>query len=164
LNQRNFAGLVLGGWVVTGIHQYSSGVPLLPAANNTLPLFNGALRPDVVLDASQLRNPADNFDPAVDRWINPAAFRIPAAFRFGTSARGYSSLRAPSFLNENFGLLKRIPLTERLTLTLRGELFNAFNRVVFAAPQTNVSNAAFGRIAAQAGTPRQGQVAARIDF
>ena len=49
-------------------------------------------------------------------------------------------------------------------VTFRAELFNAFNRVVFAAPQANVSNALFGRISGQGNTPRQGQVALRFEF
>ena len=47
---------------------------------------------------------------------------------------------------------------------LRGEFFNAFNRVVFGAPVANISAANFGRVTSQANAPRQGQVAARIDF
>ncbi|MBN8729683.1 MAG: TonB-dependent receptor [Acidobacteria bacterium] len=156
-------GKVVGGWVFTGIHQYASGVPIILTANNSLPLFNALLRPNVVAGAT-LAGKQENFDPAVDRWINPAAFSVPGALTFGTSARSHTSLRNPAGRNENFGLLKKIPLWERATLTFRAEMFNAFNRVVFAAPQANISNSAFGRISAQANTPRQGQMALRLDF
>ena len=78
----------------------------------------------------------------------------------GTSVNFYGV----SFLNENFGLLKRFSVKERFTVTVRGELFNAFNRTVFGAPQGNVSNALFGRITGQANSPRNGQVALRLDF
>jgi hypothetical protein len=110
------------------------------------------------------RNPVENFDPARDLWINPAAFTVPAALRFGTAARSYTDLRNPNFLNENFGLLKRFAFTESVRLTFRAEFFNAFNRTVFGGIQTNRSNAAFGRVSSQANTPRQGQVALRLDF
>jgi len=60
--------------------------------------------------------------------------------------------------------MKRFRLRERFVITFRAELFNAFNRVVFAAPQANFSNTQFGRISAQANTPRQGQLALRFDF
>lgn len=96
--------------------------------------------------------------------LAPEAFRVPAALRFGTSARAYTDLRAPNLYNESFGLLKKFALNERFTVTLRAELFNALNRTVFGAPQSNVSNALFGRITAQANTPRQGQLALRLDF
>ena len=165
LNSSGWATAALGGWVLTGIHQYSSGVPIVLSANNGLPLFTGILRPDVVSGVER-RSGVESFDPAVDRWINPAAFKVPAALQFGTAARSYTDLRNPPNLNENFGLLKKFRFAERLTVTLRAEWFNAFNRVVFGTPQSNVSNAQFGRITSQATTvpPRQGQVALRVDF
>ena len=42
-------------------------------------------------------------------------------------------------------------------------IFGLFD-FVFGAPQANVSNAQFGRITSQANTPRQGQLALRLDF
>ncbi len=153
----------VGGWVLTGIHQYSRGVPIVLSANNTLPLFNQALRPNVV--TGQVRQlGGGGFDPATMRWINPAAFVVPPALQFGTSARTYGDLRAPNNYNENFGLMKKFRVHERFLLTLRGEFFNAFNRTVFGAPVANISNANFGKITAQANTPRQGQVALRAEF
>jgi hypothetical protein len=154
---------VLGGWVLTGIHQYSTGIPIALTANNTLPIFNQLLRPDAVGGVDR-RAPVSDFDPNRDLWINKDAYRAPAPLKLGTSARSYTDLRAPNYLNENFGLLKHIKLHERFTITFRAELFNAFNRAVFAAPQANVSNAQFGRISGQANTPRQGQLALRLDF
>ncbi|MFN0167633.1 MAG: TonB-dependent receptor domain-containing protein [Bryobacteraceae bacterium] len=163
LNNPGLSGKLLGGWVLTGIHQYSAGVPIVLQANNTLPLFTAALRPDV-LSGVQRATGIGGFDPARDRWINPGAFRVPRALVFGTAARSYTDLRAPNLYNENLGVLKRIALKERFTVTFRAELFNALNRTVFAAPQSNVSNAQFGRISAQANAPRQGQLALRVDF
>ncbi len=159
---KNATRHLLGGWTFTGIHQYSVGTPITLTANNTLPLFTSALRPNALSDNRRVE--VDNFDPARDLWINRAAFSAPAALTFGSSARAFTNLRNPNFLNENFGLIKRIRLMDRLQLQFRAELFNAFNRTVFAAPQANVSNAQFGRIAGQSNTPRQGQVAIRVEF
>ena len=163
LNTSGWANAALGGWVLTGIQQYSSGTPIVLSANNGLPLFTGILRPDVVNNTPR-RSGVDSFDPAVDRWINPSAFKVPAALQFGTAARSYTDLRNPSYANENFGLLKKFRFAERLTVTFRAEWFNAFNRVIFGSPQSNISNAQFGRITSQANQPRQGQVALRLDF
>ncbi len=151
----------LGGWTLTGIAQYQAGRPIALTANNTLPLFNNTLRPDVVIGQTK---EAAFADPATDYWINRAAFASPAPLRFGTSARAYTDLRAPAFLNESLGLIKRTNLTERLLLPCRAEFFNVFNRTVFAAPNANVNNLQFGRISGQANSPRQGQVALRLEF
>lgn len=153
---------VLGGWTITGIHQYSVGTPITLTANNTLPLFNATLRPNVLSENRRVE--VDNFDPNRDLWINRAAFSAPAPLTFGSSARAHTNLRNPNPLNENFGLIKRIKAREWLQLQFRAELFNAFNRTVFAAPQANVSNAQFGRISGQQNTPRQGQLAIRVEF
>jgi hypothetical protein len=162
LKAKGALGKAIGGWIFSGIHQYSTGTPITLSANNTLPLFTSVLRPDAL--AADRRAAVEDFDPARDFWINRSAFRAPAAFNFGSSARAYSDLRNPNFLNENFGLIKRFGIGERLQVNFRAELFNAFNRVVFAAPQANVSNAQFGRIAGQGNTPRQGQLALRLEF
>lgn len=151
----------LGGWTFSGIHQYQAGRPIGLSANNTLPLFNNTLRPNVV---SGVDKRASFSDPATDFWINRAAFTTPAAFTLGNAARAYADLRTPGFLNESLGLIKRTRLTEKVLLTFRAEFFNVLNRTVFAAPNSNINNLQFGRISAQANTPRQGQLALRVEF
>ncbi len=163
LNRGGVIGKVASGWTVTGIHQYYAGTPIVLTANNTLPLFNSTLRPNAIPGVPR-RLESGGFDPAVDRWINPAAFAAPAPFTFGTSARSFTDLRAPWNLNESYAAIKRTPLTERITLTFRAEFFNVFNRVVFGGPAANVSNANFGSISSQSNTPRQGQMALRLEF
>jgi len=160
---QGFASRLLGGWTVTGIAQYQVGRPIPLNANNTLPLFNSTLRPNVITGVP-LRSSTSHFDPATDYWINPAAFQAPAPFTFGTAAREYSNLRAPNFKNESVGLIKRTRLLERLDLTFRAEFFNVFNRVIFGSPNGNVSQATFGRITGQSNAPRQGQVSLRLEF
>jgi len=61
-------------------------------------------------------------------------------------------------------VVKRTPLAERFTLIFRAEFFNLFNRTQFAAPAAVINNANFGRITGQANTPRQGQLALRLEF
>jgi len=152
-----------GGWSLTGILQYTSGTPVVLTANNTLPLFTGALRPDVTGQTRPGTWEGD-FDPAEDRWINPEAFIMPQSLRFGSSARSYNDLRIPMNLNENMGVLKRTPLGESVMLIFRAEVFNVLNRAVFSGPGGNVSTANFGRISAQSNNPRQGQLALRLEF
>jgi len=156
-------GKLAGGWTISGIHQYSSGKPIVLTANNSLPIFNGALRPNVVAGVDRMAS-FSHFDPATDRYINPAAFTVPAPYTFGTAARSYTDLRSFPYYNESYGVVKRTPLRERINLTFRAEFFNVFNRTVFAAPASNVSNANFGRVSSQANTPRQGQVALKLEF
>lgn len=163
LNKGGITGKLVGGWTFSGIQQYAVGKPLVLTANNTLPLFNSTLRPNANGGVSR-RLDNGSFDPATDRYINPAAFSVPSAYSFGTAARSYTDLRAPNMYNESWGAIKRTALTERLNLTFRAEFFNVFNRTVFAAPAANISGANFGVISAQANAPRQGQVALKLEF
>ncbi len=56
-------------------------------------------------------------------------------------------------------------LTERLRLQFRAEAFNAFNRVRFGSPNTNVNGGAnFGRVTTQANDPRQLQFGLKLLF
>jgi hypothetical protein len=161
LIKNGVAAAILGGWQLSGIQQYSVGKPVQLTVNNTLPIFNGVLRPNLVSGTPMT---LDHPDPLASPWFNKAAFGIPASYQFGTAARSYTELRAPNFYNESFGLARRIRLNEKVSLSIRGEFFDAFNRVVFGAPVANVSAANFGRVTTQANSPRQGQVSARIDF
>jgi hypothetical protein len=161
--QRGALGKVMAGWTLTDIDQYWAGMPIVLTANDTLPLFNSTLRPDVV-SGVPLELSYSNFNPAVDRYINPSAFTVPAPFTLGSAARSYDSLRAPWNLNESVGAVKRIAITERVTLIFRAEFFNVFNRVVFGAPASNISAANFGMISSQSNAPRQGQMALRLEF
>jgi hypothetical protein len=163
LKEPGAVGRIVGGWTFTGIQQYSVGTPIVLSATDTLPIFNLGQRPNVV-SGVPLENNLSNFDPNVNRYINLAAFTVPAAFTFGNAARAYTNLRNPNTLNESFGLIKRTALTEKVSLTFRAEFFNAFNRVVFGSPASNVSASNFGVISSQGNTPRQGQLALRLDF
>jgi hypothetical protein len=156
-----FHGKAFGGWEFTGIQQYQSGRPVALTANNTLPLFNATLRPNVVAGVPMMLN---TNNPLTDPWINPAAFTAPSGFRFGTAARTYDAVRAQDFSNESFGLIKRTALTEHINLQFRAEFFNVFNRTVFGAPQGNVSASNFGKVSTQTNNPRQGQLSLRLEF
>jgi hypothetical protein len=154
---------IAGGWTIAGIHQYQSGRPIALSVQNTLPLFNGTLRPDAIAGFPR-RNPTDNFDPNRDLYINPAAFAVPAPLTFGTAARAYTDLRTFAYYNESLGVIKRTTIAERFTLTFRAEFFNVLNRVVFAPPAANRTNSDFGRVSGQGNTPRQGQLALKFEF
>ena len=164
LNHGGVLGKIAGGWEFTAIHQYSEGVPVVLTATDTLPLFTSTLRPNAVSGVPQLASYSGQFDPAVDHYINPAAFTLPAPLSLGTAARSYTGLRAPWALNESWGAIKRTTLSERFVLEFRAEFFNVLNRVVFSGPNANISASNFGLITSQANAPRQGQVALKIEF
>jgi len=153
----------LGGWKITGMHMYASGMPINVFTTNTLPLFNPGQRPNLI--SSDIRTPisAGEFDPGRgDLWLNPRAFADPPPFTFGNAAR-YLNARTPGQLNESVGLLKDTRFGERYNLQFRMEATNPFNRVVFGGPVSNFASGAFGRIGS-AGGGRLVQFALKLYF
>jgi trimeric autotransporter adhesin len=158
------AARVFGGWTVSGIQSYASGLPLSLSVVNTLPIFNGLLRPNAVAGVSQRAAVGGSgFDPGRDRWINPAAFTAPAAFTFGNTSR-YLNLRGPASRSESIAILKNTSITERIRVQFRGELSNPLNLVVFSSPVTNLSDPAFGQVQSQANNPRNIQLGLKLMF
>ena len=91
----------------------------------------------------------------------------PRRFHFRLGGRTDPTLRGTGTNNFDFAVFKRTAITERYGLEFRLETFNLFNRVKFSNPNTTASTSAtstFGRITAQANTPRLLQLALRLRF
>jgi hypothetical protein len=158
------ASRIFGGWTVSGIQTYASGQPLSLSIVNTLPIFNGLLRPNVVSGvAGRAVTGPGGFDPGRDLWINPAAFVAPAPFTFGNAGR-YINLRGPANLSEALAILKDTLIREKFKLQFRAEFSNPFNRVVFGSPDSNLSDTAFGKILSQSNSPRNIQLGLKLNF
>ena len=163
LNTGGVAGKIIGGWQVNGILSYQSGTPIQVSANNTLPLFNGRNTPNSV-PGQKPRNSTSGFDPAKNLLLNPAAFSIPGQGQFGTSAQVLPNARSFPSYNEDVGLMKRTYFRESINLEFRFEMYNVLNRVVFGGPASNINNSNFGQVTSQANSPRNGQVAMKLNF
>ena len=160
----------LGGWEISGIFTYNSGLPLtvtsslgndpggLGSVNNGPSTAGG--RPDLV------GNPDSGSDiHTINKWFNTAAFaEVPVGvFRPGNAGR--SIIDAPGIVRWDFSLFKTFPIRERASIQLRGEAFNVLNHANFMTTTalTALGNANFGRITS-ARDPRQIQIAAKLIF
>jgi hypothetical protein len=75
----------------------------------------------------------------------------------------HPNLRADFVELLDLSVFKRFNVfSERVGLEFRAESFNAFNHPVFAAPNTTVGNAQFGRVTGMANAPRQTQLALKL--
>ena len=81
---------------------------------------------------------------------------------FGNSARNI--LRNPVFDNVDLAFMKNFPFRERYRLQFRWEMFNAFNRTWFAAPDATVGDLNFGMITSDWNSPRLMQGALKLYF
>jgi hypothetical protein len=149
---KGVGSVILGGWKVTGLQMYASGLPISVTMNNNLAIFNAGQRPNVVSSAIRSSVSSGDFDPGRgDLWLNASAFATPAAYTFGNAPR-YTWARAMTTRNESIGLLKDTKFGERFNWQFRFEASNPFNRVVWGAPTSNFSSVSFGRITSAGGS------------
>jgi hypothetical protein len=176
----------VSGWSITGIQRYQSGQPISfgcatspPGMAITQEGANHCIRWNLV-PGQPIHSSArgtGSFNPAVasrSNWYNAAAFQDPnaastitggAPYSFGNKPPFQSNDRGFAYLDEDFGLTKRTAITEQLHMVFRAELFNAFNRHIFGAPNTNpYAGTAFGTVSTLTNTPRVAQFTLRFDF
>jgi hypothetical protein len=91
-------------------------------------------------------------------------FSFNAPFTFGSAPRIIPNLYGPGARNVDISVFKNARLSARYQLQVRAEAFNVFNLVQFANPATNINQSTFGRITAQANSPRDVQLAVKLLF
>lgn len=175
----------LTGWRLSGFGQTQSGLPYsifspevtvgTPANYANLRLGSGGLyrlafgRPSLCGTLDQLREQGS--DPT-ERAFNPAALCSPLSLAGGyPNNRGFGNLgrnilRGFSQKRLDMGLSKTTRITERVGFELRWDVFNVFNNVNFATPNTVIGEAGtdFGKITDTIGGPRVMQFGMKLKF
>lgn len=163
-NLTGLADALVGGWQVNGIYRVDNGLPiqlgLCGGCSVNLPTY-GNQYPDLLapLHVAGTGNRNQYF-------VNPQVAVRPAPYTDGSAPRILPNVRMPGTNNLTASLFKQVPLSfrEGAMLQFRLEAFNVWNRVQFAAPDTNVGDATFGQITSQANQPRQVQVGLKLYF
>jgi len=152
---------VVGGWQVSGIYRWTSGLPLRFTAPDNVFAFGGAQYPDVTdLKGAKLDG------KTIDRWFNTAVFAQPAPYTFGNAPRWFSNIRYDNTNNWDIALAKNWQVLEAVRIQFRVEMFNAYNRVQFGRANTTFGSAAFGTVTGTApgAGPRNVQFGLRVAF
>jgi len=170
-NSNRLVDTLLGGWNLSGVTIFYSGMPLTPniSSRPNAPYTGPSGRPDIGSGDPYAQNQSR------DQWFNigpngtlSSAFAVPASNTYGNY--GFNTLRGPIFINQDATISKNFRLTERLTWQLRAEAYNLFNHANLDLPQggatSNVSGSGAGQITAIASgsNMRRLQFAARINF
>ena len=161
LNEPGPARAVFGSWSFSTIFTAHTGFPVNITVNRTGPDGNtNEQRPNLV-PGVPLYLPGGSF--------NPAAFTMPAPGTFGDVPRNF--LRGPAVWQNDMALAKHIPISEQVQLQFRAEVFNVFNKALYALPDGDISDSDFGLKQAPLnptpigmGTPRQFQFMAKVQF
>jgi hypothetical protein len=158
---------IAGGWQLSGIIQARSGDALVV----TQPSGIGRSRPDAVADANFIVDDwKDSCTGAGCNYLDRAAFALVptypatttnATVRPGTYIGGMA--RGPGSLNAHTTFAKSFGVGGDRRLQLRAEVFNVLNRKNYNNPNTNITNANFGRITGASGA-RSFQLGGRLTF
>ena len=165
----------IGGWQVSGIPQYRSGLVVNTTtgafvagyASNSPAIFNGnrgavAAHPQKRSDGSVSlfsNGPATGLNTTANPTGN---FSDPLGFTIGSR----NNLRGPSLVSFDASLAKTFNvIPERLNARFQGDGFNVLNHPVFSTPSTtDVNSGTFGNITAVAVAARVLQVSLRLEF
>ncbi len=171
-NMNKVADEIFGGWQVSGISTYQSGVPFsvsFAVPSNYTGWWGG--RADRLAGSDAYANQGSGHDIISGvQWFNPAAFAPPTPWTWGNSAR--NSVWGPGLWNWDISLSKSFALGERVRLQLRGDGLNAFNHFNLANPTAaiadtrdgGVPSTTAGKIYGGVGNSRVIQVSGKIIF
>ncbi len=163
------AQYALGGWQLSTLNTFSSGLPInliytpttaQQVSSLTAYVYRANITGTPVLPgASRTRVAAGQY-----QYLNPLAVSAPTAANmpFGNAPRNVA--RAPGFNDLDFALHKRFPLGfHESALEFRAEAFDVLNHPNAQAPDSNISDSAFGVLAGYFPS-RELQFAAKIIF
>jgi len=135
---------IIGGWQVSALWQVYSGQPL--GFGDVI--FNG--------DWSKLALPSS--ERSIYRWFDTSGFEKNTAkqlsYHYRTFPLYISGLRSATYNTWDMSVLKNTKIHERISFQFRAEFLNAFNHPTFSAPNTTVTNAAFGQVTGEDTWPR----------
>jgi hypothetical protein len=133
--QEGFSGKVLGGWQLSGIVTYQTGLPLTATFSGWDPAGIGFLNPSSPAGGRPFVfcNPNDGAPHTFNEWFNYACFQNSAPTAFpatpGNASRGI--IEGPPTFRVDFTLAKNFRFGESMRLQFRAEAFNLLNRTNF---------------------------------
>jgi len=157
-----WAKKVVGGWSLSGITNFATGLPISLSENDDNALIGAGAVPVDVPNYSggglilADTNPRDN-----KAYFNTSLFSNEQLGVLGNSRRRF--FHGPGLNNFNMALLKTTRITESKELQLRLEGFNVFNHAQFVNPGGEINSSSFGLVT-QARSARILQIGAKFLF
>lgn len=190
-DQRGVAGKILGGWQLSGITTFQTGLPFTPTFASYDPAGLGFLgpsvsgpRPDQYADPMVPGPVMANPDPrchstisqgglaadetrVFDSWFNVCAFQTlrpteDVPVAAGSAGRGV--IDGPNVFRTDLTLSKNFRFTESLRLQLRWEVFNVFNRTNYVGFAVSPLTPSSAGVISSTRDPRTMQFGAKFYF
>jgi hypothetical protein len=181
LDQGGVANALLGGWQVSTVFRYTSGLPFFFRVNGTpcnVPAqFRAGCIPAITSLGSVFAQDKGSYDPNAGPLFNRDAFEPVSAFNFnyGRGNRIEEDVRGFAYKNQDISFIKNTRLPGGTNLQFRVEMFNMWNWHIFGARGTimgsitdafdlDLASPTFGNWKGGVSDPRNIQIAARFEF
>lgn len=167
------------GWDISGFVQWQTGTPFTVFASepeigsataaqyNDLARGSGGLyrlgfgRPNFVCSSPSAAI-AGYSSANINNIIDRSCFASPLG---GFGNLGRNTFRGPTQRRVDLGIVKRTKLNERMNFEVGVDIFNVFNFVNFANPNSDLQDSTdFGRITNTVGGPRLAQFRMKLNF
>lgn len=175
---------VFGDWKTAWVYTYASGKPIAITLNSCSTLYYaGTCMPNLTpgyMGNARIHGKWGHGVTATNTAINfidPAAFSTPYDMNYGNAPRTAAyNLRGPSSWDIDMSLKREFKLKGPASLALDISAYNLTNSTIFTIgnttvqsstagqPVVNTSLTALGQVTGQANSPRDVQIAARINF
>ena len=175
-NISRWADEAIGGWGISGLPSYRTGLAVTPYSDAYLASFDNADPAIFTGNKGDLKAKVNVSNSVVWNFAGGAAgatkvlneFRGPVGIEYGQR----NLLNGPGAFFMDAGLSKKFPIIRGVDLKFRADFYNLFNHPAFGTPAVNiVSNASqFGQISSTVNEPgasygsRVGQFSLRLEF
>jgi len=172
-DQQGFVGKVLGGWQLSGIVTYQTGLWFTPITSSFDPAGMGLINANPTARPIVTCDPNENAPHTMQQWFNTSCFQANPSNTTNTRLAGFenvpgnagrSIIEGPSTFRVDFTLAKTFRFGETMGLQLRAEAFNIFNNTNFRSfSSLNNTSTLFGVIGSVR-DPRTMQLGAKFSF
>ncbi|MGO9261852.1 MAG: TonB-dependent receptor domain-containing protein [Bryobacteraceae bacterium] len=168
LGKGGVAAAIVGGWRISGIQTYASGLPMNIGTNApSFPIGEFSNEPTISTYKGWTLPYSGKFQPFQESYLQPQSFfPTQSGAAFGNSTRYNPDFRSWPQFNEDAGLSRIFSIKERAHVEVRAEAFNMLNRTWFGplGGATTIGNPNWGKWQAQTNSARQMQLAARLTW
>jgi Carboxypeptidase regulatory-like domain/TonB dependent receptor len=156
-----WAKKLVGGWSLSGITTFASGLPIGLSENDDNALIGANAVPVDVPNFAGGHVLGDTNPRNRNSYFNTSLFSNENPGQFGDSRRRF--FHGPGLNNFDMALAKSTKITESKELQLRLEAFNVFNHAQFFNPDGEINSNTFGLVTS-ARDPRIMQIGAKFLF
>jgi len=135
---------VIGGWSLSGITNFATGLPITLTENDDNALIGANAVPVDVPNYTSGKVLADTNPRHGNLYFNTSLFNNELVGQFGNSRRRF--FHGPGLNNFDMALAKNTKITESQQIQFRMEAFNVFNHAQFSNPTGEINSSQFGLV------------------